>query len=183
MGQALSSPDIIPNAVVAPTTCQEAVQAQGLSAWSPSVTKAGRARRWVLREAEGSSLEILPSPPRGLLFGQDPPFLPKNKGRKPGPRQSCPQRIGNTGSKETNATSAWARACILYRHETTVCAEEREGQLGPTLSFCRNPLPLSGLGNACPSHVSTVKQRALYSLIRGWEREDPRSRRYFMSCL
>lgn len=124
MGQALSSPDIIPNAAVTPTMCREAVQAQGLSAWSPSVTKAGRARRWVLREAEGSSLEILPSPPRGLLFGQDPPFLPKNKGRKPGPRQPCPQRIGNTGSKETNATSAWAQPpfCIGTR---PLCARKR----------------------------------------------------------
>lgn len=85
MGQALSSPDIIPNAAVTPC-------AGGSAGSEPEcLVSICNQRRWVLREVEGSSLGILPSPPRGVPFGQDPPFLPKHKGRKPGPCQSCPQ--------------------------------------------------------------------------------------------
>lgn len=90
MGQALSSPDMVPNAAVTPIMYREAVQAQPECLVS-ICNRRGRAWRWVLREVEGSSLEIPPSPPRGLLLGQDPPFSPKHKGREPGPRHSCPQ--------------------------------------------------------------------------------------------
>lgn len=53
---------------------------------------------------------------KGPPFWAGSTFPPKTQGEEtrtpfsPAHRQ----RIGNTGSKKTNAMSAWARACILY---------------------------------------------------------------------
>lgn len=100
MGQALSSPDIIPNAAVTPC-------AGGSAGSEPEcLVSICNQRRWVLREAlwrychlhQGASLlgriRLSSQNTRG---GNQDPVSPAHR-----------QRVGNTGSKETSAMSARA---------------------------------------------------------------------------
>lgn len=71
-------------------------------------------------------------------------------------------RVCNTGSKETNTVSSWAP--VSCWNLCSCITDENRGAHGGgggggwiLFSFCRNSLPLSGLGSACISHVSEMK--------------------------